>query len=54
MKTAKDDGMQHDYETCPRCDRIASTEDIVRLDGKTMCRRCLRERMDQSGRQSRR
>lgn len=37
-----DDGMRHTYETCPCCGVVASTEDIVSLDGQKMCRGCLK------------
>ena len=39
-----DDGMQHHYETCPRCNEVTSTENMVWLDGRKMCRNCLKGR----------
>lgn len=47
MPRLKDDGMQHDYSTCPRCRRIASSENIVWVDGQRMCRRCLKTLTEQ-------
>lgn len=38
----RDDGMQHSYSTCPRCRCINSDENIVTVDGQTMCRRCMK------------
>ena len=40
-----DDGMQHDYRTCPLCGCIRSAANIVRVDSRSMCRECLTERM---------
>jgi len=45
MSNWKDDGMQHEYQTCPTCERIVSSGNIVLLDGRKMCRTCLRARM---------
>ena len=39
----QDDGMIHDYQTCPKCKAIVADEDIVRVDGRKMCRQCLRD-----------
>lgn len=40
-----DDGLQHVYETCPHCGRVVSTENIVYVDGRKMCREDLRALM---------
>jgi formylmethanofuran dehydrogenase subunit E len=41
MSDRKNDGLNHDYVTCPKCGRVSSTENIVTLDGEVMCRRCM-------------
>ncbi len=35
-------GMTRFYETCPICGRIASSENIVRVDERKMCRDCMK------------
>lgn len=50
IRKFSDDGMQHHYSTCPRCRCIVSNENLVEVDGKAMCRQCLKELSDKAKR----